>query len=576
MSDFRRRNLHLLQRRGGTYSIEDAFAGWILLGLVTGDEQEAARAVCGGSHDSKIDAVLLSDDPPVVWIVQGKLHKSENRVNEDKDDVDDFALLASRLVASEDEESEFWARLRNPEARSAFMGAREFMQRHRDLGLEPAVRLIYASTGKFTQGTRTSASRRVTNADVDGEIWLWGWDDVANRFVDYIHDIAGGIDEITLPIVENVVAPTPGTKATAWVFSVKGSDIAKTYEKHGDALFARNVRWYMGENRVNREIEETIEKHPERFWFFNNGLTLICDGVETKHDVDQGHRVELTRPQIVNGQQTTRTLHRLWALGDSDRAQVRRTMVSVRAIQPDSGTDSDDLVSGIVRATNWQTLVTASELHANDLLQIELGRELAAKGYWYKRKKGEADAPRGPRRVVSMEDLARAVGGSEHESLALREGITPLFTDYYDEIFDGSREPDDYLARWWIWELSKKVARGNKQRGWAKFLVLYDVWRDVGPEVRTRRRQFIVACEREDASVLTPLKGMLEQLYKVALRAYRSNRFEDGAELEVSPYFKRTESYSDYLDTWKKSKREQAAYEKNLSKFEDALPLVNV
>lgn len=72
-----------------------------------------------------------------------------------------------------------------------------------------------------------------------------------------------------------------------------------------DLLYEKNVRKFLGSKRkVNKGIEGTIEKHPERFGLYNNGITIVAEDV-SKISTDE---LLLTNPFIVNGCQTTRSI----------------------------------------------------------------------------------------------------------------------------------------------------------------------------------------------------------------------------------------------------------------------------
>jgi hypothetical protein len=72
-----------------------------------------------------------------------------------------------------------------------------------------------------------------------------------------------------------------------------------------DLLYEKNVRKFLGNKRkVNRGIEQTLEHHPERFGLYNNGITIVVEGVD-KSVIGE---VTLKNPFIVNGCQTTRSI----------------------------------------------------------------------------------------------------------------------------------------------------------------------------------------------------------------------------------------------------------------------------
>ncbi|NEJ64896.1 AIPR family protein [Rhizobium ruizarguesonis] len=72
-----------------------------------------------------------------------------------------------------------------------------------------------------------------------------------------------------------------------------------------DLLYEKNVRKFLGSKRkVNKGIEETIEKSPERFGLYNNGITIVAEKL-VKSNVGE---LTLINPFIVNGCQTTRSI----------------------------------------------------------------------------------------------------------------------------------------------------------------------------------------------------------------------------------------------------------------------------
>jgi len=131
-----------------------------------------------------------------------------------------------------------------------------------------------------------------------------------------------------------------------------------------DLLYEKNVRKFLGNKRkVNKGIEATIEKHPERFGLYNNGITIVAEEV-TKVSTDE---LTLTNPFIVNGCQTTRTI---WSVlqrklnsggtapSDAQREWQSRlnTAVVITKIVV-VGTEGEELLTETTRYTNSQNAV---------------------------------------------------------------------------------------------------------------------------------------------------------------------------------------------------------------------------
>ena len=88
---------------------------------------------------------------------------------------------------------------------------------------------------------------------------------------------------------------------------MSGKDLGQLYTKGGDRLFARNIRGFLGDNDINDGIRTTLEKEPHNFWYFNNGVTIVCNSARKTSQRAQAV-LRVTNPQVINGQQTTRVL----------------------------------------------------------------------------------------------------------------------------------------------------------------------------------------------------------------------------------------------------------------------------
>ncbi|MGX7824630.1 AIPR family protein [Actinokineospora sp. 24-640] len=114
-------------------------------------------------------------------------------------------------------------------------------------------------------------------------------------------------------------------------------------------LFHGNVRDYLGDNAVNREIANTLRDpvRRDRFAVLNNGITIVTRGL---HVV--GDDVYLDDFEIVNGCQTCHVLFEHRDLLTDD------VHVSVRIVH----SHDDDVIDGIVGATNRQTVISEEDL----------------------------------------------------------------------------------------------------------------------------------------------------------------------------------------------------------------------
>jgi len=197
-------------------------------------------------------------------------------------------------------------------------------------------------------------------------------------------------------------ASSRATGIESWAFPVNVRHIAQIYDKAGIRLFARNVRGFLGTSKINKDLEKTLDSEPEFFWYYNNGITIICDSAERLSRAGR-NVIRIINPQVINGQQTTRILRQHAAR--NAKASVLVRVISVPRESEEDASRFENLVSKIVAATNWQNAIRASDLMANDRTQIEMERNLRKFEYYYVRKresKGEARRRSGMRRANSL------------------------------------------------------------------------------------------------------------------------------------------------------------------------------
>ena len=164
-------------------------------------------------------------------------------------------------------------------------------------------------------------------------------------------------------------------------------EVHRLFEEHGDQLLERNVRRFLGHtNRINLDIRDTLldgDRSPN-FYFYNNGITVICDRFDFNALQRSDHQVQLRNLQIVNGGQTCKTIHQ--TLSDN-RACADESSVLIRIYQlPD---ESREVVGDITRATNSQSPVDLRDLRSNDELQRTLALGMEELGYVYKRHRDD-------------------------------------------------------------------------------------------------------------------------------------------------------------------------------------------
>ena len=209
-------------------------------------------------------------------------------------------------------------------------------------------------------------------------------------------------------------------------------ELHRLYQRHGDALLERNIRRYLGPaNRVNAEMRRTLldTKKASSFYFYNNGITAICDRLDFNALQKADHQVQLKNLQIVNGGQTCRTIYQ--TLAEGDLLPPHDAFVLIRVYQlPDS---SQEVVRDITRATNSQSPVDLRDLHANDEIQKTLALGFEQLGYVYKHHREDGIAGGNVITSATVAEAALAVWRERPHQARFRR--SQHFGKLYDVIF---------------------------------------------------------------------------------------------------------------------------------------------
>lgn len=216
---------------------------------------------------------------------------------------------------------------------------------------------------------------------------------------------------------------------------VQVSEIAELFNRHHDFLLERNIRRYLGlhSNRVNSSIYETLRNDQKRtnFYFFNNGITIICK--KFRHNALQGanYQVKLENLQVINGGQTCKTIQQTLA-GFTEMEKFENTYVLVRVYE--LADDDQGFVQDITYATNSQNPVDLKDLRSNDDIQRQLEIGMKDLGYIYKRQRDDSvsSTPNIIASAVVAESVLAIWRMSPHQAKFRRN---ELFGVLYEEIF---------------------------------------------------------------------------------------------------------------------------------------------
>lgn len=198
-------------------------------------------------------------------------------------------------------------------------------------------------------------------------------------------------------------------------------------------VFKNNIRLYLGDTRVNEKIQETLNKEPEKFHFYNNGLTITTKEI---NDSENSKNFIISPVNIVNGCQTANSIFKV--LQQSSEDDLKKVKIPVKIIVA-----QDKEYEDITIRTNTQNGLDEKDLISIKNIQKELEEELEKadfieRRYSYKRQKSEDNNTSSDVDfVINIDDILRA---SFSTLLLIPNKVSGYFDQttlkFVDKIFD--------------------------------------------------------------------------------------------------------------------------------------------
>jgi hypothetical protein len=174
----------------------------------------------------------------------------------------------------------------------------------------------------------------------------------------------------------------------AYYGQVDLKDIA-TWGKFGPYLYAKNIRGFKGSTDVNEAIIATIKTSPQNFWYFNNGVTVVCNKITQKplgSGTNDSRVFECEGASVVNGAQTVGSI--VSAVGSGANG-VGSARVPVRIISLENCPET--FGRDVTKAANTQNRIESKDFVAQDPQQARLQTELYLEnGQRYVYRSGES------------------------------------------------------------------------------------------------------------------------------------------------------------------------------------------
>ncbi|MFX4283143.1 AIPR family protein [Aliarcobacter butzleri] len=242
---------------------------------------------------------------------------------------------------------------------------------------------------------------------------------------------------IKLPLID-LIRITSNNSTLRIDYSLNNMEELSNVDIDYSVLFD-NVRGFIKKSAYNDNIGKTLKEYPEKFFMFNNGITIVAKEIKViSINANRKFLIELNGIQIVNGGQTLRSIHKFNNMERSNLTEyLSKGEVLVRLFLVN---DLDDTKNKIAEFTNSQNSISPVDLKSLRPEQIQLEQYLSEKGIIYSRKSGDIglDEMKEYEFKISMEKFGQilfALKGFPEKSSNQKKQI---FDKKYDDIFNSN------------------------------------------------------------------------------------------------------------------------------------------
>ena len=245
--------------------------------------------------------------------------------------------------------------------------------------------------------------------------------------------------------------------------------------KNRDYVFESNIRqWMQFKTSVNKGLRDTLQNNPDKFFYYNNGITIVVSDFEEFGEND----LMLHAPQIVNGAQTSNSI-----LDHAKRTKNMDGSMTVTIIKADNEQDQNNITKyrNSQNSVRGKDLVSLMDFHKSIKSQLKNYRyfyEIQAGSFDSKTKSEQAEyegdttynnyLPDNHKKVIVAKDAIQAlVAGIEQrptEAYSSPAQFLPRGSKY-DQVFNENLK-DDYKLLFYpylVKEYAKKVFKYGKQ-----------------------------------------------------------------------------------------------------------------
>lgn len=432
-----------------------AFSAFVLHKLCGLAPNIAAAAVVDDFDDKGLDAVHYHEKNETLYLVQVKLKESEQFKQVD---AHAFCEGVRLLLAQEFDQFNDNLKTRRVQIENAIDTCSH-------------IHLVIAYTGDGVSQNATNALDSLVNSDQEEErlekniTYYKSENIVADLLNENIRTLAGSV-EIPIQKYQKIDEPR-----TTYYGMVKVTDLIELHQRHEKILYERNIRYFLGSTRseINKSIKSTLGDNPKDFFYFNNGVTAVCDSIELKGN-SNNRKLKVRGLSVINGAQTIASAAEFKQQNPTkqiDDARVMFTLIKVHS--------EGEFGKKVTKSRNHQNPVYITNFASLDEKQEFLRQEMAHHNYLY-HYRPEANSTNS-NNIINLDETIRALVLSKNdprypailkkESLRVSNPASNEYKSIFAEDLTGLQLINTVLCE----RVIRELIQSNDKRGEADRLI---------------------------------------------------------------------------------------------------------
>lgn len=274
-----------------------------------------------------------------------------------------------------------------------------------------------------------------------------------------------------------------------------------------------NVRGFILQSKYNKNIETTLDSEPTKFFFYNNGITIVAESISSS-EINSGKKVklEISNFQVLNGGQTLRTIHNY---NKKNKNNIVEKLSDAEVLVRMFNITDDALKGRIGEYTNSQNSINERDLKSLRPEQVKLEDYLRSNKILYIRKKGDVgqdDTEYDD--SVSMELLGQILWAAKGYPELVSNKKREIFTVQYDTLFANN---DDLLSLKTV-DLIKK------------YKCIYKVYRTANKTVTVQKAMYVLYISEK---LKSDKYKQISTNFELYLKSYKNDNNVDKAESRI-------------------------------------------